>query len=265
MSQRREREEAALSPACRLTTLSFICTFLAALFSSFGLLSLNNLAHALDGQQYPATAKAPLPVFKNPRQAQQHGIDLYRAGEIESSLEALKYAADGGQPVAQWKLGRMYADGDGVGRDDIQAYHYFFRIVEAYDEDEITAREIPFVANAFVAVGVYSLQGIPNSTIKRDTNRAFEMFQYAAMNFGDPAAQFNLARMYLDGEGLHKDPMQAIKWLSAAVEKSHMQSQALLGKLLFNGHEGIAPQRARGLMLLTLARDAASRDKQDLW
>ena len=159
----------------------------------------------------------------------------------------------------------MYADGDGVGRDEIKAYQYFFRIVEAYDEDDINERELPFIANAFVAVGVYSLQGIPNSNIKRDTSRAFEMFQYAAMNFGDPAAQFNLARMYLEGEGLPKDPMQAIKWLSAAVEKSHMQSQALLGKLLFNGYDGIVPQRARGLMLLTLARDAASRDKQDLW
>jgi len=270
MSPRLEREEGARSSAscgssCRLKTLSILCTFLASLISSFGMLSLNTLAYALDGQQYPATAKAPLSVFKNPRQAQQHGIDLYRAGEIESSLEALKYAADGGQPVAQWKLGRMYADGDGVGRDDIKAYHYFFRIVETFDEDEITAREIPFVANAFVAIGVYSLQGIPNSIVKRDTSRAFEMFQYAAMNFGDPAAQFNLARMYLEGEGLPKDSMQAIKWLSAAAEKSHMPSQALLGKLLFNGHDGIAPQRARGLMLLTLARDAASRDKQDVW
>ena len=251
--------------SCRLKAFSFVCSFLASLFSSFGILTQANLAFALDGQQYPANAKVPLPVFTNPKQAQQHGIDLYRAGEIESSLEALRYAAEGGQPVAQWKLGRMYADGDGVGRDEIKAYQYFFRIVEAYDEDDINERELPFIANAFVAVGVYSLQGIPNSNIKRDTSRAFEMFQYAAMNFGDPAAQFNLARMYLEGEGLPKDPMQAIKWLSAAVEKSHMQSQALLGKLLFNGYDGIVPQRARGLMLLTLARDAASRDKQDLW
>src|SRR5512135_5313 len=29
-----------------------------------------------------------------------------------NALTALQYAADQGQPVAQWKLGRMYADGD---------------------------------------------------------------------------------------------------------------------------------------------------------
>ncbi|NGX99471.1 MAG: sel1 repeat family protein, partial [Candidatus Afipia apatlaquensis] len=30
-----------------------------------------------------------------------------------ASLTALQYAAEGGHPVAQWKLGRMYAKGDG--------------------------------------------------------------------------------------------------------------------------------------------------------
>ena len=32
----------------------------------------------------------------------------------ETSLSALQYAAEGGHPIAQWKLGRMYANGDGV-------------------------------------------------------------------------------------------------------------------------------------------------------
>src|SRR6185312_15489488 len=30
------------------------------------------------------------------------------------SLTSLQYQAEGGHPIAQWKLGRMYADGDGV-------------------------------------------------------------------------------------------------------------------------------------------------------
>ena len=34
----------------------------------------------------------------------------------ETSLTSLQYAAEGGHPVAQWKLGRMYADGDGVAQ-----------------------------------------------------------------------------------------------------------------------------------------------------
>src|SRR5207249_3895548 len=38
----------------------------------------------------------------------------------DTSLTSLQYAAEGGHPVAQWKLGRMYADGDGVAQDDFR-------------------------------------------------------------------------------------------------------------------------------------------------
>ena len=38
-----------------------------------------------------------------------------------SALTALQNAAEQGQPTAQWKLGRMYADGDGVPRDLFRA------------------------------------------------------------------------------------------------------------------------------------------------
>ena len=53
------------------------------------------------------------------------------------------------------------------------------------------------VANAFVALGRYYLNGIPNSKIKADTDRAREMFSYAASYFGNADAQYDLARLYL--------------------------------------------------------------------
>ena len=55
------------------------------------------------------------------------------------------------------------------------------------------------VANAFVALGRYYLTGIPNSTIKSDSTRARQMFSYAASYFGDADAQYELGRLYLDG------------------------------------------------------------------
>ena len=69
--------------------------------------------------------KIPLKMFKSAQQALRAGIDDLRAGDAKSSVEALKYAAAGGQSLAQWKLGRMYAQGQGVPHDDFQAYQYF--------------------------------------------------------------------------------------------------------------------------------------------
>ena len=94
----------------------------------------------------------------------------------DTSLTSLQYAAEGGHPVAQWKLGRMYADGDGVAQDDLRAFEYFSRIANAHAEDSPSAPQAAIVANAFVALGRYYLNGAPNSKAYSDPERAREMF-----------------------------------------------------------------------------------------
>lgn len=223
-------------------------------------------ALALDGNEPAADdAKPPLTRFADALQALRQGVAGYRTGDMKSSVEAFKYAAANGNPLARWKLGRMYADGDGVPQDDLKAFQYFTQIVQNFDEDSGNERDISIVSNAFVALGVYDLSGIANTDVKPDPDRAMEMFKYAALNFGSADAQYNLARLYLDGTPTSpKDVRQAARWMALAADKNHKEAQALLGHLLFNGFEGVARQRARGLMWLTLARDVAVEPK-DGW
>jgi uncharacterized protein len=179
----------------------------------------------------------------------------------ESSLTSLQYAAEGGHPVAQWKLGRMYADGNGVTQDDLRAFEYFSRIANAHAEDSPSAPQATIVANAFVALGRYYLNGIPNSKIKSDPDRAREMFSYAASYFGNADAQYDLARLYLKSAGSTRDDFRyGARWLGLAAQKGQHQAQALLGQLLFNGDQ-LPRQAARGLMWLTLALENASPDE----
>ncbi len=223
---------------------------------------------AFDGTTQTAATTdktTPLQIFKNPQAALRAGLEDFKTGDSRSGLEALKYAAAAGELLARWKLAKMYADGDGVPHDDIKAYEYFAQIVENYDEDNPDPRELPVVSSAFVAVGAYSLNGIANTKVEPDPQRALAMFQYAATNFGDPNAQYDLARMYLDGIGVDKDATQAARWLHLAADKNHAEAQALLGQLLFAGRDGVPRQRGFGLMWLTLARDAALQDKKDQW
>jgi TPR repeat protein len=177
-----------------------------------------------------------------------------------TSLTSLQYAAEGGHPVAQWKLGRMYADGDGVTRDDLRAFNYFSNIANAHAEDSPSAPQAAIVANAFVALGRYYLSGIPNSKIKADPDRAREMFSYAASYFGNADAQYDLARLYLNGIGTPRDSRYGARWLGLAAQKGQHQAQATLGQMLFNGDQ-LPKQAARGLMWLTLARDSAAPDE----
>jgi hypothetical protein len=212
-----------------------------------------------------AVERAPLQTFATPRAALQAGLEGFRSGDAATGIEALKYAAAGGELLAQWTLAKIYANGDGVPRDDIKAYDYFSQIVSNYNEDDPNRRDLAIVSSAFDAIGAYNLNGIANSKVRPDPQRALQMFQFAATNFGNADAQYNLARMHLDGVGVDKDSREAVRWLFLAAGKGHLQAEALLGQTLFEGREGVRPQRARGLMWLTLAREAAIDSKKDKW
>src|ERR1700759_2268506 len=179
----------------------------------------------------------------------------------DSSLTALQYAAEGGQSWAQWKLGRMYADGDGVARNDVMAFDYFQRIASEHAEDSPYSSQAAVVSNAFVSLGRYYLSGIPNSKVKADPERAREMFYYAASYFGNADAQYDLARLYLRGVNATPDAIAVgVRWMGTAAKKGQHLAQAQLGEMLFNG-DRMRPQRARGLMFLALACEGAAPDE----
>ena len=133
---------------------------LAALLSVAG----SSAVLALDGSNGTnAPPKISPETFNSAQEALRAGVDDLQNGDAQSSVRALTYAAEGGEPLARWKLGSMYATGELVPRDDVLAYKYFEQLVESYNEDDVDRRDIGAISNAFVAVGLYSLNGIPNS------------------------------------------------------------------------------------------------------
>jgi TPR repeat protein len=210
-------------------------------------------ALAFDGSKSPSQ---PTPV-----DAFISGTKALLAGEKAKALPSLEYAAENGHALAQWKLARMYAEGDGVPQNDLRAFEYFRSIADSHADDNPATPQSRFVANAFVALGHYYLDGIPKTAIKADPVRAREMFSYAASYFGDPEAQYYLGRIYLDGTGAPRDAKQAARWLGLSAHKGQYQAQALLGAMLFSG-EQVPRQAARGLMWLTLAKDGCPNEHQ---
>lgn len=218
-----------------------------------------------------AAAGSARPAARTPREAFESARGAYQAGNKGAALSALQLAAGQGHAGAQWMLGRMYASGDGVGHDDQKAFEYFREVVRRASTAEFMdsldrQQDAPYVSSALVWLGSYYLEGIPGSSVKPNPAIALRLFNDAAYNFGDPNAQYNLARMYLDGNGVAKDPGQALRWLNLASQKSHAPSRALLGHILFQG-ELVPRQPSRGLMLMTLAREAAesSGEPADKW
>jgi hypothetical protein len=217
-------------------------------------------AAPLDQPVPPPTAFAAPSIPVTPFEAFRSGARALRDGQKEKALVSLEYAADQGIVAAQWKLGRMYAEGQGVDRSDIKAFEFFSRIADNHADDNPGTPQARYVSNAFVALGHYYATGIPNSEVKADMGRARHMYGYAASYFGDADGQYQLARMMLDNGPFH-DPKQAARWLYAAANKGQYQAQALLGRMMFRGEAGVPRQPARGLMWLTLARSNAAQSE----
>lgn len=209
-------------------------------------------ALAFDGTATPSTASL------TPRSGLRATEGAPPLGLTAKQFSALQYAADQGRPSAQWKLARMYAKGDGVPRDDLRAFDYFSQIANSHADETPGTRQALMVADAFVALGRYTLKGIPHSAVKPDPDRARAMFAYAASYFGDADAQYELGRLYLDGKP--SDQHEAARWLLLAANKGHCRAQVVLGDLLFRGRV-VPRQAARGLMWLTLGRDCAGTDE----
>ena len=207
---------------------------------------------------------APIESFKSVTDALRAGVQGLSSGDTRGAVKALQFAATKGNVAAQWKLGRMYANGDGVPHDDYKAFQYFSAIANMNPEEARGTMKAGVVAKAFVQLGSYYLEGIPGTPVKPNASRAHEMFYYAASFFGDPDAQYNVGRMYLDGKGAAKDIRQAARWLNLAAEKGHCYAQAVLGQMLFSGRDGIPRQGPLGLSWMLAARESAD-PVRDVW
>jgi TPR repeat protein len=188
----------------------------------------------------------------------QDGFRAYKSGHKDQAIEAYRYAAENGQLGATWKLARMYAEGDGVARDDYEAFKFFTEIVQ--QDVEPGSPEESYVSDALVALGSYLKAGIPGTPVEPDPEAAQEYYMRAAANYRNPNAQFEIGKMFLTGEGGVKISIrQAGRWLQLAAEKGHAGAQATLGNLLFQSGKVV-----HGLALMTAALERAQPGDQ-LW
>ncbi|MGB6766710.1 MAG: tetratricopeptide repeat protein, partial [Methyloceanibacter sp.] len=173
------------------------------------------------------------PPFVSATDAYHAGITDLKLGETEQALPALEYAAEHGVLGAQLKLARIYTSGNGVKKDEAKAFYFYRQIANQRADISPLSPVSKYVTEAFVALGDSYLKGIPSAGLTQDPSRAANLYRHAASYFGDADAQYALARLYLDGNGVDKNVGLAINWLATAAKKQHPEAQATLGELLW--------------------------------
>lgn len=194
--------------------------------------------------------EASAPPKTSPWQVFKFGYSAYKNGHKDQAIQAYRDASEQGNIGATWKLGRMYAEGDGVSRDDYAAYKYFEQIVQLNVEPGSSDER--YVANALAELGRYSMNGIPGTPVDPDPAAAQEYFQRAA-NYGSPIGQFEIGKMYFEQKRSRSSIRQAGLWLKLAAEKGHQGARAMLGNLLFQSGRVVD-----GLAMMTSALEQAA-------
>lgn len=127
----------------------------------------------------------------------QRAASTAPARETEMSFDAMKAAAENGDPRAQSALGYAYDVGQGVTQDLEAAAHWYRKAAEqGYANAQFNLAEM-----------TRDGAGVPQSN-----EEALKWYTRAGMQ-GHSKAQYNIAMMHVKGEGVPANNVTAYAWL----------------------------------------------------
>ena len=141
-------------------------------------------------------------LLNSPATAQDYVIafNAYQRGDFAVARREFRPLAERGNVLAQYKLGLMYTNGEGVQQDFAVAARWFSRAaMQGY-------------APAQTSLGVRYEKG---QGVKRDYGEAVKWYRHSAVQ-GNAIAQYRLGRMYVLGRGIQRDYTEAVAWFKLA-------------------------------------------------
>ena len=160
---------------------------------------------------------------------------------------AIRKAAKAGNPEAQFRLGVMYGNGDGVALDHAQACEWFEKAAAQGHENSLITLAWMYANGTGVDV---------------DEDRSRELY-LAAAELGSAKAQYVVATMYRFAQyGVEKDMALAVDWYLKAADQGMPTAQLALGKLLMEG-KGVMQDDNAALQWLSLAHVNGSKRAED--
>jgi hypothetical protein len=124
------------------------------------------------------------------------GTDAYQRGDYATAMRELRPLAEQGLASAQFNLGLLYANSQGVPKDDAQARQWYEKAAAQGHADAQVNLGILFVYG----------RGVP-----QDYKMAVYWLRLSA-NQGNDLAQRKLGLMHERGDGVPQDYVQAYMW-----------------------------------------------------
>ena len=136
-------------------------------------------------------------------------------GDRDQAAAQLIGIAEGGEPDAQYLVGKLYRDGPVLIPDSMEAQYWF----------DQSARQ-GAVAAQYALGQLY----LTDDAEVRDTELGIQWLEYAA-HHGSDCAAYRLGKEYLRGKVVERDPAKAMEYLAQSAEAGNQYAQYALGKL----------------------------------
>lgn len=143
------------------------------------------------------------------------GIQLLDAGQYKDALKAFGRSAKKGNLDAEYQIGIMFLEGQGINPNPEDAAYWFRK-----------AAQNGHAASQF-EIGYCFLNG---TGVQKDERMAGEWFWRAAEQ-GDPDAALLVARMYRNGTGMKQDTEMARKYFRIAADAGIEEAKSELDRL----------------------------------
>lgn len=196
-------------------SISQVCKFISGALLILAIVSVSDVAAAAKSDSERDSAKKPTAKVQDTNSA----FELFDSGRYLAALDRAKELAAAGQPEAHTLIGKIYAEGLGVGRNFTEAASWYLKGSELGDQ------------HAQFALGVLLIEG---QGVKKNPTLAADYFEAAAKQ-GHAQAQYNLALIYIDGRGRPENLKASAKWLREAAKLGNPQAQYDLGTLYLLG------------------------------
>ena len=184
--------------------------------------------------------------------------------EIQQLQENLKAAREG-DAEAQFRVGKMYFRGAGVGRDLSEAVRWFR--LAADQGMAVAMSELGFMYRFGLGVSRNEMestrlhQAAAEKGDQTDDEEAVGWFRKAAEG-GYAHAQWSFGNMYAVGREVPQDDNEAFRWYHEAAKQKHPMGQYLVGKCCVEG-KGVKRSYPVGMQWLRLAAEQELPDAQN--
>ena len=163
----------------------------------------------------------------------QKGIDAYWDEDYAAAIAEFTPLAEAGDAEAQYWLGYMYANGEGVEEDEAESAKWYSLALEGYRRAAKAGD-----AEAQNSLGWMYERG---HGVEQNEAEAAKWYRLAiegyrrAAEAGDIESQNTLGLKYVNGDGVAQDDAEALKWFRRAAEAGHIDAQHNLGVMYHYG------------------------------